>query len=392
MATIKGKWKWNDVVYCNGGEPHEEYSVVGFKSNDIEFAEIDRVWNTGYHHLFYVTDDKQYIEVGTNINEGDDSYTVDEAYRVMDFGETEQEISEELYEFIFANATEYSPIAEKLVEVANNVPKVFEAGKQQGHGEGYKEGYNKGYNEGLDTDAYEEGKKAEHDTFWDAFQNANRRTWNCAFQNACWNDTTFYPKNDLIISGDAASLFRYCGITDLEGRLKECGVTLGGVTLDTSECTNLNCGFGESTLTIVPTLDLRKCTASGSTTGLFSGCKSLNTIRKLIVNETTKFSSTFQNCPELRNIEFDGEIASDISFWGGKNENSSAKLTYNSIDNIVFCLSNTAEGKTLTLPKTAVDEAFAWDSSDDGTKQPGSTNGMWHELEDSKPNWTIILA
>jgi hypothetical protein len=238
---------------------------------------------------------------------------------------------------------------------------------------------------------YDKGKQAEHDAFWDSFQGATRKRWSSSFQYECWNDTTFYPKYDLIISGDAASLFRYCGITDLEGRLNECGVIL-----DTSECTSLNCGFGESKLlTTVPALDLRKCAASGSALGIFSGCISLKTIRKLIVSEETQPSSSFQNCPMLENITFEGVIGQNIDFT------SCTKLTYKSIVSIIEHLSDTAEGKTLTLSKTAVHEAFKWYggymdengewiSSEYGGTEEGSGN-EWYPLVASKPNWQITL-
>lgn len=247
-------------------------------------------------------------------------------------------------------------IADKLTQIAENIPKVFKSGKQ-----------------------------AEHDAFWDAFQGATRRRWSSAFIDASWNDVTFYPKYDLMISGDASALFRYSGITDLEDRLNECGVTL-----DTSECTSLNCAFGESkTLTVIPTLDLRKCTASNSTTGVFSGCISLKTIRKLIVNETTLFPSTFMNCPMLENIVFEGVIGESIDL------SSSTKLTRASIEGIVNHLSNGAEGKTLTLSETAVDTAFSGGLCAEDFETPtedGSNTVDWFDLYLAKGNWTITLV
>lgn len=233
---------------------------------------------------------------------------------------------------------------------------------------------------------YDAGKKAEYDAFWDAFQGATRRRWASAFQNASWNDITFYPKYDLIISGDASSLFRYCGITDLESRLNECSVIL-----DTSECTSLNSGFGESkTLTTIPPIDVTKCTASGATHGMFAGCTSLKTIRKFIVSEEGQFPNTFQNCPLLENIVFEGVIGQNISF------ESSTKLTRASIESIITHLSDTASGKTLTLSKAAVDEEFAFFFAVGNTSEeiPGThpDNPYWWPLRNTKSNWEIAYV
>ena len=57
-------------------------------------------------------------------------------------------------------------IAEKLTEIAENVPKVYEAGKQ-----------------------------AEYDRFWDSLQNSGNRThYQYGFAGIGWNPTTLNPK------------------------------------------------------------------------------------------------------------------------------------------------------------------------------------------------------
>ena len=198
MAKIKGKWKWNKVVYDTDATPVE--SKVVFTSNGEQFDEI-----IVFSETVYGSFEVQYmnlgmlISAGRNYAQGEMFCEIEEKYRTMDFGETEQDIDDYLNEFILANASEVSPIAEKLVEVANNVPKVFEAGKQQGRGEGYDSGYDagleagkelggynkgfeagktEGYNHGYDdgsqdgyNQGHKDGKEAEYDTFWDTFQN-----------------------------------------------------------------------------------------------------------------------------------------------------------------------------------------------------------------------------
>lgn len=270
-------------------------------------------------------------------------------------------------------------VAEKLSAIGNNMARVYDTGFEKGFDKGRAEGFEEGKQFGDYAQGFEEGKQAERDAFWDAFQTAPRVVWSGAFQNSCWNDDTFYPKYDLIPTGSAQSLFRYCGITDLEKRLEECGIIL-----DTSEATSLNCGFGESDLTVIPTINLTKCTTSGATHGLFSGCYPLKTIRKIIVSEMTMFSSSFLNCRMLENITFEGVIGSDIDF------NTCTKLTEASIRSIIEHLSDTASGKTLTLSKVAVDNAYGWYIGD--SFAPGSSSGAWDVLVASKPNWTITLV
>lgn len=181
-----------------------------------------------------------------------------------------------------------------------------------------------------DFDAvYEAGKKAEHDRFWDIFQNVERRRWVSAFEGKGWNDETFYPNHDIVPVGDAASLFRYCGITDLEARLIECGVIL-----DTSGATNLNGAFGESNVTALPALNISKCTTSITTGGIFSGCYSLKTIRKIITSEATVWNNlTFQLCRLLENLIIEGVIGAGVF-----NVQWSTNLTHESLMSIINAL------------------------------------------------------
>ena len=71
-------------------------------------------------------------------------------------------------------------IAEKLSAVAQNVPKVFEAGKKA-------------------------GKKAQYDEFWDSFPANLDGTY--LFSGDMWNDVTFKPKRNIVLKGGANGLF-----------------------------------------------------------------------------------------------------------------------------------------------------------------------------------------
>jgi hypothetical protein len=85
---------------------------------------------------------------------------------------------------------------------------------------------------------------------------------------------------------------------------------------------------------------------------MFNGATKLQTINKLVVKETTAFSSTFVNCTSLQNISIEGAIGKSISFA------DCSKLSEESIMSILNALSTTVTGQTLTLNRTAVINAF----------------------------------
>lgn len=103
----------------------------------------------------------------------------------------------------------------------------------------------------------------------------------------------------------------------------------------------------------------------------FANCVKLHTIAKMRADEDTAFTNAFDFCNALQNVTFEGVIGQNLNVkW-------STRLSRGSISNIVSCLSDTASGKTLTLSKTAVDNAFTTDE--------------WNALADTKKNWTVSL-
>ena len=80
-------------------------------------------------------------------------------------------------------------IAEKLTTAAENVAKVYDA-----------------------------GKKAEYDAFWDSFQsNGNRTNYHTAFARTNWkNGTTYAPKYPITCNGNntASNMFSSSAVTD----------------------------------------------------------------------------------------------------------------------------------------------------------------------------------
>ena len=140
-------------------------------------------------------------------------------------------------------------IAEKLTKIAENVPKVYEA-----------------------------GKKADYDSFWDAYQQSgNRVLYDFAFAGNGWNDNTFKPKYDIIPSWNIVNMFYKSAITDLDALLKKCGVTL-----DISVNGNYGDVFNGGAFTVLPELSFGA--SAWSIWGTFANCTALHTIRKLTFN------------------------------------------------------------------------------------------------------------
>lgn len=242
-------------------------------------------------------------------------------------------------------------IAEKLTTVAENVPKV-----------------------------YESGQKAEYDRFWDIYQQSGiRGSYDNAFAGSGWTTENFKPKYD-INATNAYMLFRANTMKiDLVEYLENLGITLS-----VSNANGIQYAFNNSRFTHIGVVDARKTTTNVSLDATFSNNPNLVTIDKIILNpevKTAQFSNTFTQCVALENIAFEGEIKTN-----GLNLQWSTKLSKESITNIINVLSSTTTGLTVTLSKTAVNNAFGI-NVDDETTYPEGTE--YYNLRHSKDNWTI---
>lgn len=233
-------------------------------------------------------------------------------------------------------------IAEKLTTVAENVPKVYEA-----------------------------GKKSEYDAFWDVYQNYGKRTqYNYAFGGSGWDDRTFKPKYS-IKPINATYMFAQSDIDSWDG-----------VELDTSNMTSCAYMFQSCSSSKIPPIDITKVTSQYNMNYMFGTCPSLVTIEKLIVSESTPYhSAMFTGTKILQNVIFEGTIAK-----GGLDLSSCTKLSKESITSIINALSSTTSGLTITLSKTAVNNAFDINVDDATTYPEGSE---YYNLRHSKDNWTI---
>ena len=245
----------------------------------------------------------------------------------------------------------------------------------------YNAGFEKGKAEGGDTEsAFEAGKKAEYDEFWDAYQdNGNRKSYYGAFAGSGWTDESLKPKYN-IVPTTASRMFSSTGIKDLKKALED-----ANVILDFSKVTA--CSYlanDNSKIERIPTLDTTSLKEMGY---FFHNCPNLEYIEKIILKNdgSQKFTSSysFGTCPKLKEIRFEGVIGtSDFNISTAKG------LSKESIISIINALSTTTSGLSITLSATAVNNAFATaeEASD------GSASAEWLALIGTKSNWTISLV
>ena len=366
MATIKGKWRWNDNIRDPWYDHDEKNATISFKSGEKSFSSITVAASFLNHAIIHYDEiEVQSCEIIWEEGEADCIDTFDENYRLMDFGESYQEIDDELYDFIIANAHEWN-ISDKLKIIAENEQKVYDAG----------------------VDA---GKQAEYDAFWDAKQprKGERHMMNGNY-GGNWTIETFRPKYDIVPQAGVYLFFGNNLKIDLVEHLKSIGRKL-----DFSQCDNQNGAFYMSNFT-----HIGKVSALGGYYYVFQDCKNLVTIdewgdaqgREMTGNGMT---TTFSGCTALENITIKGYFANDMSF------KDCTKLSRDSITNIINHLSDIV-GKKLTLSRNAVDIAFefrtSYTDSETGEeislviKGTDEDNPYWWDLADTKPNWTIELV
>lgn len=181
-------------------------------------------------------------------------------------------------------------IAEKLVTIAENEHKVYQAG-------------------------HAAGAKSEYDRFWDVLQNKGDST-SYAYMFYQWTDEMYNPKYPILFSrpdrrfsNSALATFQYASITDVL------------VDMDASDLVS---GYGLSMT--------------------FNNAARLVNARTIKVSEGTLYNAPFAWCSSLEEVRFDGVIGQNgLSFQHCSN------LSVESVENIIAHLSDTATGKTVTF-------------------------------------------
>jgi hypothetical protein len=212
-------------------------------------------------------------------------------------------------------------IAEQLQTIADNVPKVYQAGHDDGAAAGG----------GGGGDNY-------YDTFWDAYQqNGNRTNYQLAFGGVGWNDDTFNPKYTPITPTADMShqMFYGAAITELkEG------------TVDFSQVTDEYMTFrGCDNLVRLPRIDFSNATGASWSFGM---CTKLEEIECIVVNENLTYTNFFFQNSALEEVRFEGVIGKDMALtWSNLLSNESVQSI---IDHLKDLTGATAQ--TLTFHAT----------------------------------------
>jgi hypothetical protein len=242
--------------------------------------------------------------------------------------------------------TYLSAIIEKIGVMKENGTLSEYLGAMKGENEiAYNNGLSRGWQDGKEAgiaEGIEQGRKSQYDEFWD--NGISEYGWVYKFSGSMWNDKTFYPNQDIKPTGNAHTLFALCRITDLAGRLKECGVKLDTSGINGTATSLFNwCALIEH----IPYLDLSKSPSGLQNT--FEECQKLHTIDgiKLKADGWHPISGAFINCVALENLTIDGTIGQN-----GFNVQWSTKLTHDSLMSIINALkdySGTDTWMTITL-------------------------------------------
>lgn len=186
---------------------------------------------------------------------------------------------------------------------------------------------------------YDAGKQAEYDEFWDMFQkNGSRTAYNRCFYG--WDGSKLRPKYDIVIIGDAPSMFRLTtGIKSFPKHLEECGITF-----DSSKCTDFGDFFQGSQIEEIEEFD-----GSGSKNYayMFSGCPKLKSIRNLKLNPQPSYGSPYLSMfpSVLETLIVEGGIGRN-----GFNVSHCTKLTHESLMSIINALVDySGSGTTYTM-------------------------------------------
>ena len=256
-------------------------------------------------------------------------------------------------------------IAEQILRAREDYDAVYEAGYEKGKSEG-----------GAYEQEVADGKQAEYDAFWDAFQDNGKRTA-YSFGFRYWNDVILHPKYDIKPVGSNDSIFREVkGITDFEQWQKDCGIVV-----DFSEVTGMNDGFYNSSFERFGVLNFSKVSTMNFCF-LLSKAKIIEKI-KLPTDKKTTFNSAFNNASNLEEIRSEGLIANN-----GLNFQWATKLSRESIESIIYALSMDTSGLSITLSQAAVNKAF---ETSEGAND-GSNSVEFADLCYERDNWTINLV
>ncbi len=215
---------------------------------------------------------------------------------------------------------------------------------------------------------FNSGKKAQHDEFWDVFQDyGNRVSYIGAF--AKWNKDIFKPKYNMQPTN---AYYMFDGFKDNIDMVEYLNNL--GITLDFSNCTSFTNFMFWSKISRMGIVD---STAASSIT--FYYAYMLKTIDLLILKADGTQSFNFAGCGALKDITIQGVIGKTCDM-------QSCPLSKESIISVINALSTTTAKLTITFKKTAINNAFGINVDDATTYPEGSE---YYVLRNTKSNWTF---
>lgn len=261
-------------------------------------------------------------------------------------------------------------------------------GIEQGKEIGYADGYNK-CTEDMQDDLqtkYDEGKQAEYDRFWDAYQeNGERTDYRNAFIGYYWNKETLRPKYTCKVVGTGGSaMFSHCywrtPVTDPNDLFD-----ISNIPIDVTEATDCGSMFANAKVDNVRLIFGDKITSLNTafTKGGGGGIAGMH-ITLLVPNPNCDWTNAFayHGVKELNLL--DGTVIGTNGF----NVQWAIGLSKANLISIINALSKDTSGLSATLSKYAVDKAF---ETSEGAND-GSASAEWEALIATKPNCTINLA
>lgn len=215
---------------------------------------------------------------------------------------------------------------------------------------------------------YDKGKQDENNEWWDNISAYGARTnWQYVFM--AWKGKAIKPPYKLT----PTSVFNmFYGAANCE---------VDWDMFDFSGCTEVNAIFAASQIKNVGWLDFSNVL---NIYQLFKWAGAVETAKIHLNPNGTKFCQQdfYDMGNNLKNLTFTGV------FYGNVDIHWSSRLTKESIQNLISTASSTHNSYTITLSKTAVNNAFETSSG----LADGSTSQEWLSLVATKSNWTISLV
>lgn len=236
-------------------------------------------------------------------------------------------------------------IAEKLVTIAENEQKVYEA-----------------------------GEKAEWDKFWDTYQDYGKRTrYGYAFSGIGWaKNGLLPPKYHMTLSHGTAS--NYCIFTDFNnGADSKYDMSEICAMMDCSNAIRLTSMYADAKVENI-TVDMGNCSNAQNMFSCANGGGGIDKVFLKVTEKLTSATNMFLYCTHLETLRFteDSVIAVSLSFA------QSSLLSNESVDSIVNALKDLtgATARTLTVHADVYNKMVA--------------NGK--DVLVTAKNWTLVSA